>query len=403
VGTGSGAIALSIAQEAGLPVLAIDASPSALKVAAANAAATGLDHLVEFRQADLLCGVADASLHLIVSNPPYVTSADLETLAPDVRRFEPLMALEAGPDGLDVIRRLLPEAARALRPGGTILLEVGYDQAQAVSELAIKAGFVLTAIHTDLSGKDRIVEATLPGVCTVALTGQPGGGPGEPPDAALGEDEVACLREALTAGAVLGVPTDTVYGIGARWDSDAGIRRLFMAKGRPSKQPVAVLFPSVDAVVQALPNLVGAAAKVLAALLPGPFTFVVATDVPRPDLVGTPDSLGVRVPDHPRLLALLELLGTPLAATSANLSGQPDARTLSHVAPVVLAHCSLAFDDSAAPGAGHGASPAPDDGASARASTVVDLRPLARGEAPVVLREGAVPAASVLERIATLG
>ena len=108
VGTGSGAIALSIAQETGLRVLATDTSGEALKVAAANATATGLESLVEFRETDLLAGTPDGSLHLVVRNPPYVTSGDLKTLAPDICLYEPAAALDAGVDGLDVFRRLLP-------------------------------------------------------------------------------------------------------------------------------------------------------------------------------------------------------------------------------------------------------------------------------------------------------
>ena len=144
-------------------MLAIDTSAEALAVATRNAEALGLEESVSFVQADLLSGVPDHSLHLVVSNPPYVASGDLATLAPDVRSFEPVAALEAGPDGLDVMRRLLPEAARALRPGGSVLLEVGDRQAPAVEALAREVGFAAVSVHKDLSGKDRIVEATLPG------------------------------------------------------------------------------------------------------------------------------------------------------------------------------------------------------------------------------------------------
>ena len=155
VGTGSGAIALSLAQEAGVRVLAVDASRKALAVAAANAEALGLSDRVVFREADLLSGVAPASLDLVVSNPPYVRAGDIPGLAPDVRLFEPVAALDGGPDGLDVYRRLVPQAARALRPGGALLLEVGEDQAGAVCELARAAGFALVAVHRDCPARPR--------------------------------------------------------------------------------------------------------------------------------------------------------------------------------------------------------------------------------------------------------
>jgi L-threonylcarbamoyladenylate synthase len=220
-----------------------------------------------------------------------------------------------------------------------------------------------------------MVEATLPGAPALA-----------PED--LGEVEAWALRVALDAGAVIGMPTDTVYGLAARWDLAAGIRRLFAAKQRSPEQPVAVLFASVDAVKAALPDLDPATARVLAALLPGPYTFVVATSVARPDRVGTPDSLGVRIPDHADLLRLLATIDVPLAATSANVTGLPDAATAAQVDPVVLAHCSLAV----VPGAGSA-------GVAGIASTVVDLRPLAGGAEPVVLREGAVSRDEMLGRI----
>jgi L-threonylcarbamoyladenylate synthase len=333
--------------------------------------------MVELVQDDLLSGVTDNSLHLVVSNPPYVGSEDMATLASDVRGFEPVTALEAGPGGLDVIRRLLPEAARALRPGGSVLLEVGDKQAAAVEVLAREAGFVAVAAHKDLSGKDRIVQATLPGAYQLTTEG-------------MDEATQTALAAALREGAVIGMPTDTVYGLAARWDSPAGVRGLFVAKGRAEEQIVAAVFASVDQVEAALLDLEPCAAQVMRALLPGPYTFIVKTEVPRTPLVGTADSLGVRVPDHAALLQLVASLGTPLALTSANLTGQKDAATVDEVDPLVLAHCSAVF----VPPAGAGPP------AAGVASTIVDLRPLTDGAAPTVLREGAVPAAEVLARIA---
>jgi release factor glutamine methyltransferase len=397
LGTGSGVIALSLAQEAGVRVLAIDNSAEALAVAARNTETLSLERSVELLQADLLCGVPDSSLHLVVSNPPYVTSGDLTTLAPDVRLFEPASALDAGPDGLAVMRRLLPEASRALRPGGTVLLEVGEQQAAAVEALAREAGFASVSVHKDLSGKDRIVEATMPGAFSISI------------DEAA-EPRLVPLARALEAGAIIGIPTDTVYGLAAHWGSAAGVRALFAAKGRSEEQPVAALFASVDHVKRALPDLEPSAAKVMEALLPGPYTFVVATQVTRAPLVGTADSLGVRVPAHPALLKVIESLGTPLAATSANATGESDAATLADADPMVLSHCSVVFVVPAAwaPGASPASQGAEEGagevaGVAGVASTVVDIRPLATGAAPVILREGTVPGLQVLERIAALG
>jgi len=171
---------------------------------------------------------------------------------------------------------------------------------------------------------------------------------------------------------------------------------------------VAVLFSSVAAVREALPDLEAAAATVLAALLPGPFTFVVGTSVQRPRHVGTADSLGVRVPDHPALLELLGSLGTAIAATSANLTGHGDAATLADVNPIMLAHCAIAFEprtpqcQTASGPVSPDRGPGGDKSGPRPASTVVDLRPLTRGDSPVVLREGVVPGRDALERISAL-
>lgn len=391
VGTGSGAIALSLASEAGVPVLAIDLSAEALEVAVRNRAALRLDKLVELRRADLLSGVPDGSLRLVVSNPPYVASDDMGSLAPDVRLFEPAGSLDAGHDGLDVFRRLLPEAKRVLAPGGSVLLEVGATQAQTVSELASREGYAIVSTRKDLSGKDRIVEATLPGVATADFSG-------------ISRAQLAALDAALRAGAVIGIPTDTVYGLAARWDSHAGVQRLFLAKGRPGSQAVAVIFASLEAVRNALPDLTEPIVRVLEGLLPGPFTFVVPTSVPRPAFVGTSDSLGIRVPHHPALLEFLQSLGTALAATSANRTGERDAVSFDEVDPTVLAHCSLALTGSVDRGEETSArsSRGASTGTVCLASTVVDLRPLMDGGLPLVLREGAVTKDQVLDRIAAL-
>jgi len=385
VGTGSGAIALSLASEAGVRVVGIDRSPEALAVADRNREALGLEDLVGLRSGDLLEGLTDGSLRVVVGNPPYVSAAELAGLAPDVRLFEPAAALLGGPDGLDAFRRLVPQAAAALGPGGALFLEVGETQAAAVAALGRGAGFALVATERDLSGKERVVRMVRPGALVL-----------DPLD--LAPEGAASLGAALREGALLGVPTDTVYGLAAAWDSARGVRRLFAAKGRGQEAPVAVLFASVEAVRAALPDLDPEAAWVLRGLLPGPYTFVVGTGVPRPPLVGTSDSLGVRVPDHGPLLGLLAALGVPLAASSANLSGAPAPAGLEQVDPLLLAWCTAAFGTEQAD---RSADPRPE-AAPGTASTVVDLRPLAQGAEAVVLREGPVPAEEVRESVRRL-
>jgi release factor glutamine methyltransferase len=153
VGTGSGAVALAIAAErARVTVTGIDSSPGAVEVARENAQALGLG--VEFMIADLVVG---GPYDLVVSNPPYVRDADWPGLAPEITLYEPEEALRGGPDGLDVIRRLVPAAAEVLRPGGLLALEVGQGQARAVEAIFERSGLRLLETQRDLAGIPRVV------------------------------------------------------------------------------------------------------------------------------------------------------------------------------------------------------------------------------------------------------
>jgi len=158
VGTGSGAIALALKQERpDAEVVACDISADALAVARANAERLGLE--VAFVQSDLLAGVAGDAFNLIASNPPYVAEAELAGLEPEVAVHEPRLATAAG-DGFDVYRRLLPEAAARLAPGGVLVLECGAGQSgQLVAELE-RLGYRDPGVDSDLAGIERVVCAT---------------------------------------------------------------------------------------------------------------------------------------------------------------------------------------------------------------------------------------------------
>lgn len=168
VGTGSGCIALSIAAErARARVIGIDCSTAALDVARLNARRLVLETRVEWRAGDLLAPVADLAdqLDLVVSNPPYVDPT--HPLEPEVRDHEPALALfppaASGPGHvLAVYRRLWPQAAAALRPGGWALVEVGAGQAGDVAALAAEAGLDQIATFADLQGIPRVVQARRP-------------------------------------------------------------------------------------------------------------------------------------------------------------------------------------------------------------------------------------------------
>jgi release factor glutamine methyltransferase len=153
VGTGSGAIALAIAQERnGVRVTGIDSSPDAIDIARENGERLGLD--VEFMIADLIVG---GPYDLIVSNPPYVRESDWAGLAPEITLYEPREAVLAGPDGLEIVRRLVPEAAATLVRGGLLGVEIGQGQSRAVETLFEKAGFRAIQTKRDLAGIPRVV------------------------------------------------------------------------------------------------------------------------------------------------------------------------------------------------------------------------------------------------------
>jgi len=161
LGTGSGCLAVALA--AVFPAAsgtAVDISPAALAVARANAADNGVAERVDFLEADFgRLDLPAESCDLVVSNPPYVTEAEYAELSPEVARFEPRGALVSGADGLDAARALLPRARRLLRPGGLLLVEIGWLQGEAARALTEAAGFSEVRVLRDLAGRQRIVKA----------------------------------------------------------------------------------------------------------------------------------------------------------------------------------------------------------------------------------------------------
>ena len=157
IGTGSGCIAVSVAAERPhLHVVATDISRRALDVARRNAERVGVAPRIEFVECAYLSGTAEP-FDFILANPPYVTEAEYEDLAPEVREYEPPTALRAGEDGLRDIRQIVDSSAARLKPGGTLFMEIGHTQADALTELV--AGFpslTLTRISADLQRIPRV-------------------------------------------------------------------------------------------------------------------------------------------------------------------------------------------------------------------------------------------------------
>lgn len=162
IATGSGAIILALLSEfSNASGLATDLSEAALKVAAENAVRTQLTDRVRFQTGNWADGVSDA-FDLVVSNPPYIATDVLETLEPEVRVFEPRLALDGGVTGFGPYPHLFAEAARLLKPGGLALFEIGYDQGAMALQAAHEAGAQEVSILKDLAGSDRVVSLNFP-------------------------------------------------------------------------------------------------------------------------------------------------------------------------------------------------------------------------------------------------
>lgn len=160
VGTGSGCLAVTLAVH--LPqarIIALDISTAALKVARQNAQRHGVDHRIGWLVSDLLAALIDRTAcggaDFIVANPPYVSTAEFHRLPREVRDHEPRLALLAGPDGLIVHRRLLQESQRCLRPGGYLIMEIGYGQCQSLTRIIDPSRWEVEKVARDLQGIER--------------------------------------------------------------------------------------------------------------------------------------------------------------------------------------------------------------------------------------------------------
>lgn len=160
LGTGTGAIALAMASEKqDMTLFAMDYSFDALRVASLNARDNEINNVL-FWQGSWLSSIQDACIDCIVSNPPYIEDADPHLKEGDVR-FEPITALASGKDGLNDIRQIISQAKHSLKQGGWLLIEHGYQQAEAIRSLFDQAGFGLVQTYQDFGGNDRVTEGQL--------------------------------------------------------------------------------------------------------------------------------------------------------------------------------------------------------------------------------------------------
>lgn len=198
-----------------------------------------------------------------------------------------------------------------------------------------------------------------------------------------GSREFGYVAAALKRGELVVIPTDTVYGIAALADSEEACGKLFDAKGRSSTQPMAVLFATLNDLIAVLPTMSERSGAACEVLLPGPFTLIVRNPMHVfPWLCGvTPDSIGVRVPEN--ALAL-----PPLAATSANLPGEPEIQRVAELPPVIADQIACGIDRG--------------ELASGDASTVIDLTAWEWGGEPRVIRDPSDRATDALRALASL-
>lgn len=162
IGCGSGAIAISLAKKANAKVTAVDINPEACELTKENAALNGVR--IEVLCGDMFEPIKKKKYNMIISNPPYIKSAVIETLMPEVRDHEPREALDGGEDGLDFYRRIAVEAPEHLKKGGMLVLEIGDDQAREVGDILSATGmYGDVQVGKDLTGKDRAVFTTLSG------------------------------------------------------------------------------------------------------------------------------------------------------------------------------------------------------------------------------------------------
>jgi release factor glutamine methyltransferase len=163
IGTGSGALAVALAHQ--LPhaqITAIDISTPALAIARENAVQNKVVARIRFVQSDLLGFITNETYNLIVSNPPYVPLTDRSLLSVEVREHEPVLALFAGNDGLDVCRHLIPAAFAVLEPGGFLAVEIGFGQSEQVAQLLASSGFEEIEFAPDLQSIPRVASARRP-------------------------------------------------------------------------------------------------------------------------------------------------------------------------------------------------------------------------------------------------
>lgn len=357
LGTGCGAIALSIAQEVPTArVHATDSSPEALSLAGDNLAGLGRAaarislHLGSWF--DALANDAHGlheRLDVVVANPPYVAYS--EGLPAEVAQWEPHAALYAPSEGLFDLLSILRTARGWLAPGGLLILECAPHQAASLGEAARARGYEHVRIERDLAGRERALVA-------------------QRPDNEPSTEVIDAAARTLRSGGFVVAPTDTLCGIMACYSDADAVAAVCAAKQRPPSEPMPILVSGASQAAE-LVELSLDSHELARRHWPGGLTLV-ARRLGGPDPLHGRDTLGVRAPALGWLRWLIDEVG-PVTGTSANLHGAPTPADASQAAAALATPPTAVIGGRAAGGT---------------ASTVVDTT----GPTPVVLRAGAVPA-----------
>ena len=352
LGTGTGAIALSIAQEVpNAQVHATDVSEEALALASSNLAGLGGSAArVQLHNGDWFRALPErltGQLDMVISNPPYVSSN--YPLPAVIANWEPTSALLGGEDGFTYLDLLARESRSWLRPGGWLILECGSDQTVRLRDLVIARGYNGVAINRDFSGNERFVTARRP----------------------LDDVDDSHLRgatAALEVGSLVVAPTDTLPGLLAKYSDTTAVEDSYRAKDRPFDQPVPVLVSGIEQ-ADKLVHLDDEVRKLIADHWPGALTIVAQRRDGRDPVTGG-NTLGIRCPEPGWLRVLIDDVG-PVTGSSANLHA---------------VETQLRAQDAAASLAIEVAYVIPGTSRGGLASTVVDTT----GDSLTVLRQGAV-------------
>lgn len=330
IGCGTGCVSCAIANErANAKVVATDISPKAVVLATKNRDALGLVGHIDIVEGDLASTVDPklmGTFAVLVSNPPYIPEAIMRALPSEVANFEPRLALAGGEDGLDVYRRLLELAPRALVPGGLFACELHEDALETAADLARKqGGWKSIEIRQDLTRRNRFLVAAREGeLPQIQATAQPEGRLEACNQDSPSQETLSDAMAVLQANGVVVMPTDSVYGIGcAATPNNPAYKRIFDIKQRNLTQTLPLLIGEPTDLEKLACEVQPWAKRLADAYWPGALTLIVKASDKIPSEYQRPDgTVALRVPDSNLVRMLAKEVG-PLAVTSANTHGAP--------------------------------------------------------------------------------